>query len=176
METKKRLSKSERKRQAQRAQTLGATLVALKPSQRASVEITPELSEAINEYQQLSNFKARRRQIQFIGRLIRNEDQDAIAKSIEHATTFTAQEKSLNRNLENLRDRLIANREALTNYVREHPDADVRALRDTIWQVRKSADPDTRTKFARHLFRMLRDSHQSERKPREQLDEQSNQP
>lgn len=86
METKKSPSKSERKRQAQRAQILGIALAGLKPSQRNGIQITPELSEAINEYHRLNNFKARRRQIQFIGRLMRNEDQNAIAKSIEHAT------------------------------------------------------------------------------------------
>ena len=150
-------SKSARKRQAARAKMLGAELAALKPPQRAGIPMSAGLVEAIDEYQRTKPFEARRRQLQFIGRLMRGEDQDAIADGIARATRLTAKEKSLNRKIEGWRDRLIDDRGALTEYVATHPSADVRALRDAIRQVRRCADPDARPRFARSLFRLLRD-------------------
>ncbi len=73
------ISKSARKRDAREARRLGEALTELDPARLARIPIGEALSDALEAYRGLSQREARRRQLQRIGRLMRDEDRDAIA-------------------------------------------------------------------------------------------------
>ena len=101
-----RPSKSQRKRDMTALQALGAELVALSADQLDRVELPERLREAIVEARQIKSFEARRRQLQYIGKLMRDVDAEPIRMTLEQwrgsAREATAQQHAVER----WRDRL----------------------------------------------------------------------
>jgi len=151
------ISKSARKRDAREARRLGEGLTELDPARLARIPMGEALSDALEAYRGLSQREARRRQLQRIGRLMRDEDRDAIAVALARVTELTPEERGRNRRLERWRERLLGEPDALTEYVRLHPGTDVQPLRQLIERTRRARDPAVRADFARRLFRLLRE-------------------
>ena len=76
-------SKSQRKREATALQSLGETLVALKPAQLARIPLPDELREAVLAARQMQQRGARKRQLQYIGKLMRRIDPEPIRTALE---------------------------------------------------------------------------------------------
>jgi len=150
-----RLSRSALKRRALHAQDLGRRLTQLTTLPLDSVPISDALRQAIADYRRIAKKSARRRQLQFIGRLMRDEDQAAVEAAIAAIDHASAQQKYHHRGLENWRDRLLTEAEALTAYVSEHPGTDVKMLRDILAQHRRAKDPPAAKVAARKLYRFL---------------------
>jgi ribosome-associated protein len=72
-------SRSARKRASHELKRLGAELIELKPERLAALPLPERLLEAIAEARRLTSFGARRRQAQFVGRLMRQLDEEALA-------------------------------------------------------------------------------------------------
>ena len=72
------ISKSERKRQMHALQELGVKLAQLKPEQLKELALSSALHEAIEQSKKISKHEARRRHLQFIGKLMRKEDDETI--------------------------------------------------------------------------------------------------
>ena len=151
------VSKSAKKRDAREARRLGEALTELDPARLTRIPISEALSDALDAYRRLSQREARRRQLQRIGRLMRNEDREAIAVGLSRVTELTPEERGRNRRLERWRERLLTEPDALTEYVRRHPGTDVQSLRQLIGRTRRARDPAVRADFARRLFRLLRE-------------------
>lgn len=151
------ISKSARKRDAREARRLGEALTGLDPARLARIPISEALSDALAAYRGLSQREARRRQLQRIGRLMRDEDRDAIAVGLSRVTELTPEERGRNRRLERWRERLLTEPDALTEYVRQYPGTDVQPLRQLIGRTQRARDPAVRADFARRLFRLLRE-------------------
>ena len=75
-------SKTQRKKQMHDLQELGAQLVELNDDQLASIELPESLLDAVNEARRVTKFEAKRRQLQYIGKLMRNIDPEPIRTSI----------------------------------------------------------------------------------------------
>jgi ribosome-associated protein len=82
LEDQERPSKSARKRDMHRLQALGVELLSLRPSAWARLPLSEALRVALRETQAITSHGARRRQLQFLGRLMRDEDGDAIAQAL----------------------------------------------------------------------------------------------
>ena len=150
-------SKSAAKREAAAAQRLGAELAALEPRRRQDIPMSEALNAALDAYRAFSSRQAQRRQMQFIGRLMRGEDRDAIAQGLARATGLTPAEHALRRRLEHWRNRLL-NDDALADYLRSCPEANAQALRQLIRRTRTARDEETRSQMQRRLFRLLREN------------------
>jgi ribosome-associated protein len=149
-------SKSERKRDATRLQNLGRALAQLNPTQLAEVALPDSLAKAIADYRRFSANEAKRRQLQFIGKLMRTIDVTALEVALARIEGRSAQARFQFRQTEVWRDRLISDPAALTEYLSEHPDTDRQALRHHIQRVHKSRDTDQQRSAGRALFRFLR--------------------
>jgi ribosome-associated protein len=152
------VSKSERKRQAHRIQALGEQLAELKPALLRELDLPERLLASILDYQRFPSHEARRRQMQFIGRLMRDLDVEPIQQALDTLQGQSAQAQYHFHQLEIWRERLLAEPEALTEYLSEHPEVDVQQLRHRIAQVHKAKDELQQRTAARALFRFLRDS------------------
>jgi ribosome-associated protein len=152
------VSKSERKRQAHRIQALGQRLTELKPAHLRELELPEKLLASILDYRRFPSHEARRRQLQFIGRLMRDLDVEPIQAALDRLQGQSAQAQYEFHQLEIWRERLLAEPEALTEFMAEHPDVDTQQLRHRIAQVHKAKDEHQQRTASRALFRYLRES------------------
>ncbi|HUN94039.1 MAG TPA: ribosome biogenesis factor YjgA [Burkholderiaceae bacterium] len=150
-----RPSKSRRKRDMHALQALGERLVALPPEVLRRVEVPPELREAIEEARRITSHEGRRRQLQYVGRLMRNVDPEPIRASLELATGESREAVARMHRCEQLRERLIDDDAALTELMRETPEADAQWLRATIRAARRERSDGRPPRHARELYRWL---------------------
>ncbi|WP_382156478.1 ribosome biogenesis factor YjgA [Hydrogenophaga sp. ANAO-22] len=136
------MSKTDLKRESDRLQALGENLLTLRADLTQKLDLPEKLLDAVAEAKRITNFEGRRRQMQFIGKLMRALDEDTIA-AVEAA--LNEQNKgsakgTLSLHLaEQWRDRLIADDDALTQWLQLDAAADVQHLRALIRQARKDA-------------------------------------
>ncbi|MFT4861459.1 MAG: ribosome-associated protein [Pseudohongiellaceae bacterium] len=127
------ISKSQRKRDADAMQALGQKLTELKPVQLAGLSLTDTLVSAIEEYNRLpKSFAARNRQLQFIGRLMRESDFAAIADAVarlespNYVSTKTKRKKLADKNALSL---LSQGDSVISELLAKHPSLDRQQLR-----------------------------------------------
>ncbi|MCL4799983.1 MAG: DUF615 domain-containing protein [Burkholderiales bacterium] len=156
MEREERPSKTRRKQDMHALQALGAALVELGPAQLAAVELPEALREAVLAAKQISSREARRRQLQYIGRLMREVDATPIRAKLDefHGQSRTAA-AALHR-VERWRERLVADDDALTEFAREHPGADLQRVRALVRNARDEQSADRPPRAFRELFRELK--------------------
>ncbi len=147
-----RVSKSERKRQMLALQKMGEMLVTLSATQLEKIPLDPTLASAIREARTLTTHEAKRRQLQYIGRLMRDVDPEPIKAALDQFELKKGQSKALLHQIERWRDRLIAeDNEALQAFLNEFPEVDHQHLRQLIRNAKKGLNgADT------VLFRYLR--------------------
>ena len=150
-----RPSKTERKRQMHALQTLGVQLVELSHDQFARLDLPDELREAVDFAHRVRGHEARRRHMQFLGKLMRRVDADAIRAALERVTGESRAAVSLMHRAQTWRDRLLDDDEALTAFIAEHPDAETQWLRSAIRAARRERELRHAPKHARELYRRL---------------------
>lgn len=144
------MSKTDLKKHSERLQALGEALLTLRGDLMARVreqhDLPDKLIDALDEAQRITNFEGRRRQMQYIGKLMRKLDDEAVAAieaALEEQRKPSAQETLRLHQAEQWRDRLIADDGALTDWLAADPSADVQHLRALIRQARKDAQAST---------------------------------
>jgi len=158
-----RPSKSERKREMHRLQTLGERLTELNSDQLSEISLGSKLLEALAEMRRLKGREARRRQLQYIGRLMRHEDGEAIAAALERLKAGGIEQTRRLHELERWRDRLIAEGdEALGELIEVHPGADRQQVRQLVRTARQEQEREKPPVASRKLFRYLREVLSSE--------------
>jgi len=151
------VSKSERKRQALRMQGLGKELTELKRQQLESLPLPEKLAQAVFDYQRFNSHEARRRQLQFIGRLMRDLDITEIDAALANLRGESADARYRVHLAEQWRERLLAEPAALAEFLAEFPDADRQAMRLALQRAQKPAAEPQQKAMARALFRLIRD-------------------
>jgi ribosome-associated protein len=157
MEPQHEPSKTQRKREMLALQDLGETLVELPPERLARLELPEILHDAVEQARLISKRGARRRQLQYIGRLMREIDAAAIRSRLEDWNSAAARDTSRLHRVERWRDRLLEDESVLGELLEVHPRADVQRLRALIRNARLEAQPSRPPKSARALFQALRD-------------------
>jgi ribosome-associated protein len=151
------VSKTRKKREMLELQALGAALVELPESQLRQMNLAANLLEALFEAKRIKSHEAKRRQMQYIGRLMRDIDPAPIRAALAEIEGGSAQASARHRRLEAWRARLIGDDEALTAFAAEHPGADLQALRTLIRNTRKEQKEGKPPRAYRELFRALKD-------------------
>ena len=148
-------SKSARKREAQRLKGLGQQLAELNDEQRAALPLPANLAKALADYRQITSHEAKRRQGQYLGRLMRGIDVTEIELALANLTRSSGIARFEHHEAERWRERLIAQDEALLDYIQRYPATNRQQLRALIRNTRTR--PDDAAAF-RALFRFLRDN------------------
>jgi ribosome-associated protein len=138
-------------------QALGVALVELPESQLAAMQIDDALRAAVLEAKRIKSHEGKRRQLQYIGRLMRDVDSAPLRAQLDALTGHSAQEAARHRRLEALREKLLANDAALTDYVASHAGADLQGLRTLIRNARREQKEGRTPRAFRELFRLLKD-------------------
>lgn len=137
-------SKSDLKKESEELQKLGADLLTLRTDLFNKLGLPDKLVEAMNEAKRITNFEGKRRQMQFVGKLMRTLDEgviEAARQALDEQRNGSARETLALHQVETWRDRLIADDAALTEWLALHADTDVQAIRALIRQARKDAAP-----------------------------------
>ncbi len=150
------VSKTRRKQEMHELQALGAALVELPETQIRSLALDEGLRAAVLEAKRISSHEARRRQLQYIGRLMRDVDPAPIRARLEALEGTSAEAAARHRRLEQLRERLLADDAALTDLLAAHPGADAQALRTLIRNARREQKEGRPPRAFRELFRTLK--------------------
>lgn len=148
-------SKTQRKRQSHALQALGRQLTELSREELARIELPEELREALEFAARVTAHEARRRHLQYIGKLMRRVDAEAVEKQMALATGSSRVAVALMHQAERWRDRLLADDGALTELLDLHPAADAQWLRATIRAARRERASARPPKHARELYRWL---------------------
>jgi ribosome-associated protein len=150
------VSKTKRKQEMHELQALGAELVELPDSQLAQMDLPDELRDAVVEAKRITAHEGRRRQMQYIGRLMRDVDPAPLRARLDALTGTSLQEAARHRRLEALREKLLDNDTALTDYVSLHAGADLQELRTLIRNARRERKEGRPPRAFRELFRVLK--------------------
>ena len=153
-----RPSKSARKREMQALQDIGTTIVKLSDGELATIPLEGDLQEAILTARRIKSHEGLRRQLQFIGKLMRLSDTRAIEAALYDLEHGRQQHNQHFHQLEKLRDELIAQGvSAMDKVLETYPQADRQHLRQLITAAVKEREQEKPPASARKLFRYLRE-------------------
>ena len=153
-------SKTARKKQALALQDLGLALASLADEQRRAIEMPEALREAVEAYRNTRSHEGRRRQLQFVGKLLRGIDPIPLAEAVSRCQSGQSADTERLHAVERWRDALIADDAALTRWMEAHPQTDLPQLRALIRAARSEGAGEAlgqrQPKSARLLFRLIR--------------------
>lgn len=158
-------SKTDLKRESAELQALGEALLALRAGLFDKLDLGDKLRDAIEEARRITNFEGKRRQMQFIGKLMRGLDEatiDTVRAALDEQNRGPAQETAALHDAERWRDRLIADDDALGGWIETHPGTDAQQLRALIRQARKDikagppGEAPRQGKAYREVFQLVR--------------------
>jgi ribosome-associated protein len=134
-----RPSKSQLKRDSTALQKLGDDLLALPESRWEPLALPEILYDALRHAKKITNFEGKRRQMQYIGKLMRKIDPEPIREAVAAYKLGHAQDSLRLHQSERWRERLLAGDEALQEFLNEHADVDIQQLRNLVRAARKDA-------------------------------------
>ena len=150
-------SKTKIKKQMLELQDLGKTLTALPNEKLRELNLDENLLDAILEYKRITKFGALSRQLQYIGRLMRDVEPAPIIAKLDAWNGVSRQHTAWLHQVEHWRDRLLEQPEALTELLAAHPEADAQHLRTLIRNAQKEKEAGKPPKNYREIFQVLRE-------------------
>jgi len=154
------VSKSELKRDAERLKDLGEKLAELNPSKWSELPLSENLLAALKENQQIKQHEAKRRHRQYIGKLMREENVDAITEKLDLMDPSSEAHGRLMRQLEMWRTRLIEDSNGLNGFIEEFPQVDRQQLRNLLRNASKemSSEPPKPGSNYKKLFQFIKEA------------------
>ena len=155
-----RPSKTRMKQASHDLQTLGKALAELSAERFAAIDMPEALRDAITEFRRTKSFEGKRRQMQYVGKLMRSADEAALREAVAAATVGSAKDTLMLHETERWRAELMADDAALDTWLAEHPDTDTQQLRSLVRAARRDAKdlaPEARQpKSHRELFQFIK--------------------
>ncbi|MEX0618795.1 MAG: ribosome biogenesis factor YjgA [Pseudohongiellaceae bacterium] len=153
-------SKTKRKKDMTGLQNLGRELTGYTKSRLDHLNLPAPLRAAIDEYKRLPNsHEAKRRQLQFIGRIMRDVDVESIHRSIADLHSPPPEDRRRLQRLQQSTDAVLTeNQELINQLLKEYPELERQQLRQFFRQHEKAAldaKPAVRSKLTAYLRRVL---------------------
>ncbi|MAR01811.1 MAG: hypothetical protein CMI00_14895 [Oceanospirillaceae bacterium] len=154
------VSKSELKREMQRYQDLGETLCNLPPNRWPGLPVSDTLRNALEESRRIGKHEARRRHFQYVGKLMRDENIDAIQEAVDLLDPSSEAYGRRTKQYEQWRTRLIDKPQALSEFLDEFPETDRQQLRNLVRNAQKemSQQPPKPGTSYKKLYQLIKDS------------------
>ncbi len=152
-----RPSKTKQKEAMHELRDLGAELVELSVGQLKRINLPEHILSAVRDCQRITAHGARRRQIQYLGKLLRNEDDAPIRAGLAMLRGESAAENARFHRLERLRTRLLEDEQVLSEIASTWPAVDLQHLRQLRRNALKEKEQNKPPKNFRALFQVLRD-------------------
>ncbi|NLP62409.1 ribosome-associated protein [Paraburkholderia sacchari] len=155
-----RPSKSQLKREMTALQELGTALVELPKDALKRMPMTEDLADAVHEARRITDHEGKRRQLQYVGRMMRGLREDEVAALRTAFDEYRGVNKAATARLhwiERTREKLLASDDALTEFIRQHPAADPQEGRTLIRNARREQEQARPPKYFRELFQWIKD-------------------
>ena len=147
-------SKTDAKRESEELQQLGQQLLELRGDLFKPLPLPDKLADALADAKRITNFEGKRRQMQFVGKLMRQLDEDTL-QAVRHALELQRLGHSYDteqlHQAEEWRDRLIASDDAVQEWISQYPGTDTQQLRALVRQARKDAPPPDKAAVSQGL-------------------------
>ena len=163
-------SRTELKKESAELQKLGEALLTLRSDLFARLDLPESLRTGLDELKRITNFEGRRRQSQYVGKLMRGLEPgtlQSVREALDEQRGGSAQQTLALHAAEMWRDDLVAKDDALQDWLQAHPGTDVQQLRALIRQARKDGAPTQdevskgqaprRGRAYREIFQIVRD-------------------
>ena len=151
------VSKTRRKKEMLDLQKVGAELIDLSEFQINNLLLDEKLKNAVLEAKRIKSHGARKRQMLYVGRLMRETDAAPIREQLEAINGSSARLTAAHRRLEAWREKLLADDAALSEFAAAFPGSDVQALRTLIRNTRKEQKEAKPPRSFRELFRLIKE-------------------
>ena len=154
-----RPSKSQLKREMHALQALGVDLVELPKDAFKRMPMPENLADAVREARRITDHEGKRRQVQYIGRVMRTLTEDEIAAlrtALDAHRGVNKAETARLHWIEQTREQLLAHDDAFTAFLRDHPGADAQEGRTLIRNARKEAQQGKPPRYFRELFQWIK--------------------
>nr|WP_292955593.1 ribosome biogenesis factor YjgA [Nitrosomonas sp.] len=153
--SEKKLSKTQRKQTMLALQKIGEQLTTLNDKQLNELNLSDNLLEAIYHVRQINKFGARQRQMQYIGKLMRQIDIHPIQDKLNAWQQQSLHQTALVHLTEHWRERVLSDASHLTAFVKQYPTAEIPKIRLLIRKTIKEKNSDKSSTSYRLLFRAL---------------------
>jgi ribosome-associated protein len=151
------ISKSQLKRDSQALQDMGGQLVEMPEGQLIKFNLPENLKDAIYEARRLKNREGKRRQLQYIGKLMRTADISFIQETLDRMDHQSQTYRQHFQQLENWRDRIInEGTGAIEALIEKYPEADRQQLRNLQRQATRELAEKKAPTAGRKIFAYLR--------------------
>lgn len=152
-----RPSKTKQKEAMHALRDLGAELVELSVGQLKRIELPENIRDAVREAQKITAHGARRRQLQYLGKLMRSVDEEPIRAGLALLRGESGAETARLHRLERLRERLLADDSVLTEIATTWPQVDLQHLRQLRRNALKEHEAGKPPKSYRAIFQVLKE-------------------
>ncbi len=156
-ETDLPISKTKLKAEADAQQAIGKKLIDLSKEKLIKLNLPETLFDAVMEAKRLTANGAVRRQLQYLGRLMREVDSAPIIEQLQAWEGKNVQENARFHSMERWRTRLIAEPNALQEFYSQFPQADIQQLRTLIRNAQREEVAQKPPKSSRELFKLIRE-------------------
>ena len=159
-------TRTDLKRASTELQKLGEDLLTLRADLLARLDLSEKLVDAVTEAKRITNFEGKRRQMQYIGKLMRGLDDEqlaAVRAALDEQQNGSIEDNLRQHQTESWRERMLADDEAVGEWIAQFPGTDIQQLRSLVRQARKDAVPEKPGQAQRHgkayreIFQLLRE-------------------
>ncbi len=158
MEKESEVSKSQRKRDMHALQALGKTLIELPQEQLERINLPEALHAAVLDARRISARGASRRQLQYVGRLMRDVDAGHIRQQLELVQAGSARNVAMLHRAERWREQLLADPNSMSQFVSDFPSADTQRLRTLLRNAKREMANSKPPRSFRELLRDIRET------------------
>lgn len=149
-------SKSQRKRDMLALQKIGESLIKLTKEQLIAMDLPDNLLTAILDMKSLTSNEAKRRQLQYIGKMMRHTDIEAISQTLKRRTFIHQKNTAEFHLIEEWRDSLLLHGDdALNSFLMDYPEADRQQLRKLMRNAEHDKKHNKNTGCEKALFKYL---------------------
>ncbi|MBU3657731.1 MAG: DUF615 domain-containing protein, partial [Rhodocyclaceae bacterium] len=158
----RRRSKTKAKEEVEALQDLGKRLVGVGNDRLKKLDIPESLLDAVLEAKKINSHGALRRQMQYIGKLMRDVDTDPIQEMLDELDGISNKANARFHALEKLRDRLIEDEGVITTLKNDYPELDVSTLRTLRRNAIKEQAEQKPPRAYRAIFQLLKNLQSAE--------------
>jgi ribosome-associated protein len=151
------ISKTELKKDSKKIQQFGRKISELTINNIEAFKFPINIYEATIGLKNLKSNSAKKRQVQYLGKLLREIDLTDAFITMKQLKVSSQKEIQRNHIIENWRDKLLSNNESITEFVDEYPEIDRQSLRQTISNAQKEKKDNKPPKYTRQLFKLIKD-------------------
>ncbi len=151
------VSKTELKKDSKKIQAFGKKISELTVKNIETFKFSPNIYEAIIDLKNIKSNAAKKRQVQYVGKLLREIDLTPAFLIIEQLKVSSQKETQQNHSIEKWREELLINADSITQFFNQYPNIDRQSLRQAITNAQRERKEKKPPKYSRQLFKILRE-------------------